>query len=38
MCGILKELANLALHGHHAGKYQAIEHLDSWQSTLEGMG
>lgn len=38
MCGILKELANLAVHGHHAGKNSARKSLDSWQSSLEGLG
>lgn len=30
MCGILKELANLAVHGHHAGKNSTKELLDLW--------
>ena len=38
MCGILKELVNLAVHGHHARKNPARKPLDSRQSTLEGLG
>lgn len=38
MCGILKELANLAAHGHHAGKNPAGKPLEPWQSSMEGLG